>query len=609
MNIPHLRVRAISYLRRILIRYPVLLRLIANPVGRLARRVIVGVSSFEEAQARAVVPVPPYEQYRCDRIVACERLYLDRREPGLLSFVTTVWNTDVTFLKALTESLLAQRGGIGFEWFVLDNGSTEPATIAFLETLRAYDFIRLDRVETNLGIIGGMRYCLERAGGRYILPLDSDDYLYPQCVSIFTAAIQQSGYPALLYSDEDKLQDGVYRDAYYKPDWDPVLFVNSCYIAHLCAIERRLALSLDVYGDPETEGSHDWDSFTRFMVAGHKPVHIPEVVYSWRMHPQSTAGNFRSKPVIYDSQLSVLRRFLAAAQEPGKYEIVRSPLFDETPDWWISRRRFDPRAITTIRLIDDYQPRPAPSRLPPEKGTISPSAEIALSDGLPGLLRNLSAAAEAGALVHLQGEHVVVIGGDWSWEARTMFELFPDCVMVGGRIVSPEQVVLSAGQYFGFGDGCSSPDRGRTTTDPGYFAQMWKSHSVSAVSSDHAVVCAIFLKTVVERLIANRLPASLLHLGAWCGAFARREAKRVIYTPFMHAVTPSGFEIRVTEDEHRAFARFAWDLMPDDTFLSPRLGLNPDSAYRPVPEAMRRSHIESLARRFGIPVPAVEPVS
>jgi O-antigen biosynthesis protein len=42
-------------------------------------------------------------------------------------------------------------------------------------------------------------------------------------------------------------------------------------------------------------------------------VHIPEVVYSWRMHPESTADDAGSKPYIHSSQKAVLHRYLDAA--------------------------------------------------------------------------------------------------------------------------------------------------------------------------------------------------------------------------------------------------------------------------------------------------------
>ena len=59
-----------------------------------------------------------------------------------------------------------------------------------------------------------------------------------------------------------------------------MLFAASCYIAHLIVFDRQQALTLDAYTDRTTEGSHDWDTFMRFMLAQIVPAHIPEVLYS-----------------------------------------------------------------------------------------------------------------------------------------------------------------------------------------------------------------------------------------------------------------------------------------------------------------------------------------
>ena len=136
-----------------------------------------------------------------------------------------------------------------------------------------------------------MRQCLERANGRYILPLDSDDLLERDCVNVVMRFLKEANFPAAVYTDEDMFDGVDFGQAYFKPDWDPVLFLHSCYIAHLSVIDRRLALDLGFYTDKSAEGCHDWDSFIRLMNAGHVPRQIPEALYSWRMHGQSTSAN------------------------------------------------------------------------------------------------------------------------------------------------------------------------------------------------------------------------------------------------------------------------------------------------------------------------------
>ena len=103
-------------------------------------------------------------------------------------------------------------------------------------------------------------------------------------------------------------------------------------------------------------------------------------------------------------------------------------------------------------------------------------------------------------LVCLIADELQIDREDWLCEAFGLFERFPDAVMVGGRIRNREGLILSAGLVLGFGRGCDCPDRGRPALDPGYFTQMMKQRSVSAVSSEFAVLRAHTLYEVAREL-------------------------------------------------------------------------------------------------------------
>ncbi|CAO3383406.1 rhamnosyltransferase WsaF family glycosyltransferase [Azospirillum argentinense] len=545
-------------------------------------------------------PADRYALWRLTSLRERAPLYADP-EPGLLSFLTTVWNTDPRYVAELAESVFAQDGGTGFEWIILDNGSVREDTMALLAELGRHSCVRLHRVEQNLGIIGGMRYCLEHARNRYIVPLDSDDLLTPDCVRVVTTALKAAGYPALAYTDEDKILGDTFRDPYCKPDWDPVLFASSCYIAHLCCIDRERALELDVYGDPATEGSHDWDSFTRFHRAGHTPLHIAEVLYTWRMHESSTAGNINSKTYIHTSQRAVLEKFLG--DRAGRCTVEPSPLFDGTPDWVFKRTREAPQPLTTVILHaagaapDSVRAPVLDTAIPHEVLRLAPEATPA------DLLEVARSCAARGALVHLLWDGVEADGDEWPWEAMACFELFPDTVVVGGRILQGDTVV-AAGAYLGFGRGCDTPDAGRHRRDPGYFAQMFKMHSVNAVPVQHCVVSPAFLADVLPGLV--RAGVGFTHLGAWLGAAARARNSRVVYSPlFLGQIqgtetqgTAARLDDLVPEAERVAFRLAHADRLPERALLSPHLGLTPDTAYQPLSRAERRLQ-EAAARAPG----------
>ncbi len=217
-----------------------------------------------------------------------------------------------------------------FEWVLLDNGSTAPDTLRELARIARDARVRLLRVDQNLGIVGGMRYCLERATGRYVVPVDSDDLLARDTVTTLARHLAEAGWPALAYSDEDHLIGRRRVLPYFKPEWDPVLFANSAYIAHLGAIDRVRALELGVYSDDSAKGCHDWDTFVRFLAAGNAAAYSRDALQLADaravdggerrlegLHPRFAQGDARTAA--------------SGVPHPEHFELVPSPLLKGPP--------------------------------------------------------------------------------------------------------------------------------------------------------------------------------------------------------------------------------------------------------------------------------------
>ncbi len=519
---------------------------ISRRLRRMIPAYVRGVLRRQAGQSFPTREAREYERWMARHLELRQALYPDVPEAGLLSVLTPVWDgSPVRYLKALADSLISQNLDGACEWIILDNGSSGRRLLSYLRGLRQHSWIKLHRVEPNTGIVRGLRHSLEQASGRYVLPVDADDYLYPDALQVIASYLRRTGYPSLLYSDEDKVIGTRSYQPYFKPDWDPVLLLNSPYTAHLSIINREKALDLDVYSDPETEGSPDWDVFVRFMLAGDTPVHIPEVLYSWRAHAGSTADHPENKPYVHASQKKTLQRFLDARLDPAKFSLDYSPCVTGAAHWRLSRCRSEPRYFASV--------------------VVNP-LEADLKDLLP-IARD---AAKENGFVQFMAEDVQIDDPDWPWEALGVFELHPDTVMIGGRIRNGKELITGAGQYFGFAGVCGCPSRGSSFADPGYFAQMWKQRSVSAVSTQFAVVKAKFLLEVL-----NDLPreASLPFLGAWAGAHARRTGKRVVYSPFLSGVSELDWETLVGASELSAFQEMNRDIIPDRRYYSPYLSL------------------------------------
>ena len=265
-----------------------------------------------------------------------------RRAPGtapLFSITTTVYDTDPLYFHALADCLREQIFG-DFEWLVLDNGSTSGATIEAMREVASRDErVRLFRVEQNLHIIGGNRYLLERARGRFVVPVDSDDLVYADALAVLAAHCARPDAEALYFSDEQKVSPtGESAELMWRPAWSGLYALATCPASHLMAFDRQKALAVGAYSEEYARGSHDWDTILRLADAGARPVRVAEVLYGWRMHPQSAALSEAAKDYVRASQEGVLmhsleRRGLAQrfALEPaipslGYYHFVRRPI-------------------------------------------------------------------------------------------------------------------------------------------------------------------------------------------------------------------------------------------------------------------------------------------
>jgi glycosyltransferase involved in cell wall biosynthesis len=529
-----------------------------------------------------------YQTWIKQRVKQREGLYTDPVPLGLFSILTPVWNgSPLPFLRRLADSLTAQNQTAACEWVILDNGCSRPALRNFLAKLAQIRWVKLLRVDQNVGIVRGLRLCLEQASGRYVLPVDADDELFNDTLRVSASFLSREDYPAIVYTDEDKITGRRRHHPYLKPDWDPVLFVNSAYIAHLSIVNRDIALAVGAYTDPATEGSADWDLFVRFVLAGYTPSHLPEVLYSWRIHASSTADHSANKTSIRDSQKAVLGRFLAAQPVRQKFEIQESPLSVGGTDWHFVRLHIEPRKIVSILLSHTGEAREAVEIEPLRDHPESVAYRISIGSDLSTIAALVRKTAGTNELVHLQSEDVHVEGADWPWEAIGLIELHPETVMVGGRIRTSKGLILSAGGYFGFGGACGCPHKGRRSGESGYFTQIWKQRSVSAVSSQFSVLKAGFLLDVLSAAPAG---ASLVFLGAWAGAHALRTGGRVVYSPFLSGISNLDWDQLPSPAEKRLFADLNPDLIPDRRFYSQQLSLEkPFALAKSDEKPMRRA--------------------
>jgi hypothetical protein len=278
----------------------------------------------------------------------------------------------------------------------------------------------------------------------------------------------------------------------------------------------------------------------RFAIAGETPVHIPEVVYSWRVHSESTARDVGNQSYIHSSQKRVLQRFVDSRIEPGRYAVTESPFFPGGAHFRIMKSSPGEHPILVFTLTD-------------------PAARAS------ALLSIAQQASEEHAWILFQQAGLKVRYQDWLAESETLFELHPDAVMAGGLIVDPAGRVAEEAWYFGAEGACAGPYVGRRAESPGYFGELHKRRSASAVSMRCTVMRSGFLEETLRNIPGR---ATIGFFGAWAGAYAKRTGRRIIYSPFLGGVSTPNWSFKADAVEERLFCDLNRDVIPDTRYYS-----------------------------------------
>lgn len=149
--------------------------------------------------------------------------------------------------------------------------------------------VRVVTLPQNLGIVGNTNEGIRASSCDFVAFLDHDDVLEPDVLFWYAKALQRRPDTDVLYCDEDKLNDGRYEQAFFKPDWSPDLLRSQNYVTHFLSVRRSL---IDEVGPlrPEYEGAQDHDLALRATERARNVFHLRRIGYHWRISETSTAG-------------------------------------------------------------------------------------------------------------------------------------------------------------------------------------------------------------------------------------------------------------------------------------------------------------------------------
>ncbi len=275
-----------------------------------------------------------YNKWYQSNRVSAEKLQAQRQvkfayEP-LISFITPTFNTPEPFLRAMVESVLAQSYA---HWEIcLADGSTDGGAVyKILQAYAAQDTrIKIKRIGANLGISGNSNEALAMAKGDYIALLDHDDLLTPDALYEMVKVINET-QADFIYSDEDKTDKSSknFFEPAFKPCFAPDYFLANNYLCHLTIIKGELLEKAGRYFNSEYDGAQDYDLFLRCSEHAKKILHIPKILYHWRIHPGSAASGNAAKPYTHEAgkkavQAHLNRLHISALAQDGPFDLANT---------------------------------------------------------------------------------------------------------------------------------------------------------------------------------------------------------------------------------------------------------------------------------------------
>lgn len=226
-------------------------------------------------------------------------------QPIKVSIVIPVYN-HLAYLRECIESAINQTY-TDIEVVIIDDHSPDPQVKPLLESYASHPRVQLLFNESNQGISESQNRAIIAATGELIAFLDCDDLLAPNAI----AACVEHWQSDTVYLHTGRInidQDGAEinrihfaelpRQDYFAEN------LRAMYATHLKIIRRDVFAKVGLF-DPRFDAAQDYEMLMR--IAFHYPsssfVHVPDFLYSHRLHAQQTTETQNSKQLKLTEQI------------------------------------------------------------------------------------------------------------------------------------------------------------------------------------------------------------------------------------------------------------------------------------------------------------------
>ncbi len=439
----------------------------------------------------------------------------------LISIVVPVYNPDEQLLVDCIESVLAQ-SYTNWELCLADDKSPEPHVRKVLEVYADKDSrIKPIYRSKNGHISAASNSALQKTTGEWIALLDHDDELHQHALFYVVKTINEQPSVEFIYSDEDKIdQNGKRIDPHFKSSWNLDLLYSQNYVSHLGVYKADIVNKIGGFR-LGYEGSQDYDLLLRYSreIDHANIVHIPKVLYHWRMVEGSTALAASEKSYTTEAGIKALEdHFEALGQavsvEQGmhvnmykvNWKIENEPLISLIIPTYngheITKQAIDSIIEKStyrnfeILLVDNNSNDPESLAY---FDSVSQHDQVTLIR-YPhpfnySAINNFAAKQAKGEIIGLINNDVEVISPEWLTEMVSHAQR-QDVGCVGAMLYYPNDTIQHAGVICGLGGVAGHSHKHFPKDHPGYFFRLKLIQNLSAVTA----ACLLIRKSVFDEV-------------------------------------------------------------------------------------------------------------
>lgn len=520
------------------------------------------------------------------------------------SILVPLYNTPKKFLYEMIKSVQNQTYS-NWELCLVDGSDNEHK---YVETICS-EFAEKDtriiykKLEKNLGISDNTNECIDMSTGDYIVLFDHDDVLHSSALFENAKVINEQNAD-FIYTDEDKITENGknHFDAHFKPDFSIYNLRSNNYICHLTTFKKDLLNKSGKFRS-EFNGSQDHDLVLRLVEHAEKIVHIPKILYHWRVSNVSVASDPYAKPYTITAGINAVKEHLkrmeieaevkSSKAHPNiydiKYKIIGEPLVsimipnkDNIND--LSKLL---NSITDKSSYNNYE-------IIIIENNSTEEDTFNYYDSLKSNVKikvvkwegkfNYSAINNFG-FKYCSGEHIVLLNNDteiitpdWIQE-MLMYSQFEEVGAVGAKLYYPDETVQHAGVGIGLLTLAGHYFRGFDRNLPGYFGRMSYVQEMSAVTA----ACMMIPRRVYEKVNGLDETFEVAFNDVDLCMRIRKAGYKIIWTPYSELYHYES-KSRGTEDTPEKKKRFKgevlrfqerWkkELEQGDSFYNPNLTL------------------------------------